>query len=76
MGRRAIYPWFHWFDEDQHQISRDRFGLLTETSIRKIVTGQARRMGLRARVTINGRWVWIRAERISRNHLTPADALR
>lgn len=76
MGRRSTYPWFHWFDEDQHQIPRSRFAGLSDKSVISTVQIQAKRMNVKARVNVSERWVWIKAERISRNSLTPAPAQR
>ena len=64
MSRPHKYPWFTWFNEDKHRIARWWFNDLSDNSIRKIICGQAKRMGVKATVTINERWVWISAVRI------------
>lgn len=76
MPRRATYPWFFWFDEDQHQIPRSRFQSTSEENIRAVIQRQARRMAVSVRIGISDKWVWIRAERISRNSLTACSAPR
>lgn len=63
MSRPCKYPWFTWFNEDSHRIARHWFADLCDESIRQIVCKQARRMAVRASVTISSRWVWIRADR-------------
>lgn len=76
MPRPSIYPWFHWFDEDPHQIPRSRFQSTSEENIRATIQRQARRMAVSVRIGISDKWVWIMAKRISEKSLTPADALR
>lgn len=76
MSRPATYPWFHWFDEDCHQIPRSRFRSTSEENIRATIQRQARRMAVSVRVGISDKWVWIRAKRISEKSLTAPSALR
>ena len=60
---RPKYPWFTWFNEDTHRIARWVFSSLSDDSIQQIVLKQARRMSVRARVTVSERWIWITATR-------------